>query len=119
MSIDFELGLTKGGSDLMPLRITYSLASAEAKSIILLHGDSVYTTISCTNSMDLTQEVTSEGNIVISQPPASTTAYAKFLPVSQTVFDPRDSTQLRQDQVQLEFHGFTDITDITVRHILI
>ena len=61
----------------MPLQKTNSLTSAEAKSIILLHGDSLYTTISCTNAMDLRQEVISEGNIVISQPPASTTAYMR------------------------------------------
>ena len=103
----------------MPKHTTNSLTSAEAKSIILLHGDSVYTTISCTNGMDLTQEVISEGNMVITQPPASNTAYAKFLPVSQTVFDSLESTQLRQDQVQFEFHGFHDITDVTVTHILI
>ena len=110
-------GLSPGSEELLSKTLTDSLTGAVAESITLHHGDTVYTTVSCTNSLTLTQEATSQGHLVVSKPPTSDSAYVVFHPQSHTVFASRDGTQASRDTVEFEFHGFEDITGMQVYNI--
>ena len=108
------LGLSSGGSELQPYVPTQNIHSASISGLTLHHGDSIYVTVSCTNSIDLTQEVTSAGLLVISEPPSSDDAYLVFHPQPLTAFLPMNSVQAEKDVAYFNFHGFTDNTGIKV-----
>ena len=71
-------------------------------------------TVLCTNSLDLTTNVTSGGSLFVSQPPDADHARTTFHPQSNTVFPARDVTQAVRDVLEFDFKGFSDSTGISV-----
>ena len=109
-------GLSRGSSDIMGFQQTDTLSSSTASGVKLEHGDTVYTTVMCTNAVALSQELTSRGNLIVSIPPLSSGASVHFYPQSTNEFPARSNSQSVQDEVHFAFHGFQDITGIKVRY---
>ena len=107
-------GSSSGGSELLPLTQTSSLSHATADDIQLDHGQSLYVTVTCTNSLDLTQSIMSSGELIVSRAPNAEHGYVVFHPQSHTDFMARDGTQANNDLLEFSFQGFEDIVGITV-----
>ena len=107
-------GLSIGSSDILGFQQTDTLNSASVSDIKLEHGDTVYATVMCTNAVALSQELTSEGNRIVTKAPLSSAASVHFHPQSTSEFPARSGTQSIQDEVHFAFHGFQDITGIKV-----
>ena len=108
-------GLTQGGDDLLFNKLTHNITHTSLSPFALNHGEFVYATVKCTNSLGLSTEVTSEGQVVVSQPPLSDSAYVQFNPQSHSVFASRDGFQAARDNLDFEFHGFKDAVGLEVK----
>ena len=108
------IGTTPTSGDLLPFTLAPSLESACEDKLHPQHGDSIYVSIQCTNSLALSNTVTSAGSLIASRPPDASHASATFHPQSRTAFPARDVTQAARDVLEFDFIGFTDGAGISV-----
>ncbi|XP_078574183.1 uncharacterized protein LOC144860694 [Branchiostoma floridae x Branchiostoma japonicum] len=106
---EFAQGLSPGSTEISHFQPTDSLSfSSRNLTGLIHHGQTVYTTVRCHNHARLEAQAITDGVTLVTNPPDSSAAKVRVVPLSETPFPAEEGHQSVAEQLRFFWEGFTD-----------